>query len=45
MAPPRQVFGKLRAGAGARGARLEKVVLYAYKKRKNAGLRAYKRRD
>ena len=39
-----QVFGKLRAGAGARGARLELVVLYAYKKRENVGLRAYKRR-
>jgi hypothetical protein len=35
----------LRAGTGAHGARLELVVLYAYTKRKNAGLRAYKRRD
>jgi hypothetical protein len=37
-----QVFGKLRAGTGAHGARLELVVLYAYKKKENAGLRAYK---
>jgi hypothetical protein len=40
-----QVFGELRGRHwGARRA-IEKVVLYAYKKRKNAGLRAYKRRD
>ena len=43
-APRRQVFGKIRAGTGARCARLELVVLYAYKKKENAGLRAYKQR-